>query len=110
MLQHLIKGQLETTDSSLVITNANSVTFILTTATSFVNYKDISGDPAATCEKILAGVTGKDFKTLKNTHLNDFSALMGRVHLKIGDPMMNERPTDERIADLKKGHPGSGSP
>ena len=28
---------------------------------------------------------------------------MGRVHLKIGDPMMNQKPTDERIADLKKG-------
>jgi len=99
------KGKLETTDSSFVITNANSVTFILTTATSFVNYKDISGDPAMACEKVLTGVSGKDYNSLKNTHLADFKGLMGRVHLKIGDPMMNERPTDERIADLKKGLP-----
>jgi alpha-L-fucosidase 2 len=99
------KGKLETTDSSLVVTNANSVTFILTAATSFVNYKDISGDPSAACEKVLTGVNGKDFKTLKNTHLSDFTGLMSRVHLKIGDPMMNEKPTDERIANLKKGLP-----
>ncbi len=97
------KGTMHATDSSLVITNANSVTFILTAATSFVNYMDISGDPAATCEKILAGVNGRSFKTLKNTHISDFSNLMGRVDLKIGDPMMNVRPTDERLADLKKG-------
>jgi len=97
------KGTLASTDSSLVVKKANSVTFILTTATSFVNYMDISGDPAATCEKIMAGVNGKDFNTLKETHLNDFSTLMGRVHLKIGDPMMNQKPTDERIANLKKG-------
>ena len=99
------KGTLEATDSSLVVSRANSVTFILTAATSFVNYKDISGDPAARCEKILAKVKGKDFKTLKKAHLNDFTGLMSRVHLKIGDPAMNERPTDERVADLKKGLP-----
>lgn len=99
------KGSLESTDSSLVVKKANSVTLILTTATSFVNYKDISGDPAATCEKIMAGVSGKDFNALKETHLKDFATLMGRVHLKIGDPAMNLRPTDERIADLKKGLP-----
>jgi len=99
------KGTLQATDSSLVISDANSVTFILTAATSFVNYKDISGDPAAKCEKILAGVEGKNFNTLKKTHLNDFTGLMGRVHLKTGDPAMNERPTDERIADIKKGLP-----
>jgi alpha-L-fucosidase 2 len=99
------KGTLLATDSSLVVTNANSVTFILTAATSFVNYKDISGDPAASCEKILADIKGKNFKTLKKSHLNDFTGLMSRVHLKIGDPAMNEKPTDERVADLKKGLP-----
>lgn len=98
-------GKLEATDSSLVVTDANSVTFMLTIATSFVNYSDISGDPGATCKKIMAGVTGKDFKELKDTHLKDFSNLMGRVHLNIGDPLMNERPTDERLSDLRKGLP-----
>ena len=97
------KGSMEATDSSLVISNANSVTFVLTSATSFVNYKDISGNPSAKCEKILDAVNGKNFNELKNTHLKDFSGLMGRVHLKIGDPTMNEKPTDERIANLKNG-------
>ena len=99
------KGTLNATDSSLVITDANSVTFILTTATSFVNYKDISGDPAARCEKVLSEVKGKDFKTLKSTHLGDFTGLMGRVQLNIGDPGKNELPTNERVAALKKGNP-----
>ena len=67
------KGNLEATDSSLVVSDANAVTFVLTSATSFVNYKEISGDPAAKCEKILADVNGKDFKELKNNHLKDFT-------------------------------------
>jgi len=97
------KGSLEKTDSSLKISGANSVTFILTAATSFVNYKDITGDPAVACDKVLAGIEGKDYETLKKSHLNDFTRLMDRVHLKIGNPNANERPTDERVADLKKG-------
>ena len=99
------KGKLETTDSSLVVTGANSVTFILTAATSFLNYKDISGDPVAACDKILAGINGKDYKILKNTHKKDFSALMSRVHLNIGDPSLNIKPVDVRVADLKRGNP-----
>jgi alpha-L-fucosidase 2 len=51
----------------------------------------------------MTGVKGKDFNTLKDTHIKDFNGLMGRVHLNIGDPMMNQKPTNERIADLKKG-------
>jgi alpha-L-fucosidase 2 len=98
------KGTLQATDSSLVITGANSVTLILTCATSFVNYQDISGDPSARCEKILADVKDKDFRMLKKTHLDDFSSLMSRVQLNIGDPGENQKPTDERLAALKKGN------
>ena len=81
------KGTLESTDSSLIVKKANSVTFILTTATSFINYKDISGDPAAACDKIMAAVSGKEYNELKETHLNDLSSLMGRVHLNIRRPV-----------------------
>ena len=97
------KGRLEATDSSLVVSGANSVTFVLTIATNFVNYKDISGDPSARCDKILAAVDGKSYKQLKETHLKDFSGLMSRVHLTVGDGAENSKPTNERVAVLKKG-------
>ena len=97
------KGELVATDSSLVVTGANSVTFVLTIATSYVNYKDISGDPSVRCEEILAAVDGKSYKALKETHVKDFSGLMSRVHLNIGDPAMNETPTDVRMAAVNKG-------
>ena len=99
------KGKLEATDTSLVVTGANSVTFVLTIATDFVNYKDISGDPAARCDDILAAVNGKSYEQLKATHLKDFSGLMGRVHLTVGDGANNAIPTQERVAALKRGEP-----
>ena len=97
------KGKLEATDSSLVVTGANSVTFVLTIATDFVKYNDISGDPSARCEEILAAVKGKSYKQLKATHVKDFSGLMGRVHLTVGDGAENSKPTNERVAVLKAG-------
>jgi len=97
------KGSLKATDSTLVIEDANSVTFVLTTATSFINYRDIGGDPAARCENVLADLSGKDFKALKRAHIDDFTGLMSRVRLTIGDPGKNEIPTNERVAALKAG-------
>lgn len=96
-------GQQSISDTSLIINNANSVTFILTAATSFKNYMDISGDPASNCEKILSHLSDKKYKVLLKKHLNDFRPLMDRVHLSIGDQSMNEKPTDERLKFVKQG-------
>jgi alpha-L-fucosidase 2 len=96
-------GQQSITDTSLVINNATSVTLILTAATSFKNYTDISGDPALNCEKIIDNLSGKDYSVLLKNHENDFHRLMDRVHLTIGDTLMNKKPTDERLRLVKEG-------
>jgi alpha-L-fucosidase 2 len=96
-------GEQNVSDTSLKINNANSVTLILTAATSFKNYADIGGDPASTCEKILSNLTSRDYSVLLKDHENDFKGLMGRVHLTIGDQSMNEKPTDERLKLVKEG-------
>src|SRR5258706_7087796 len=49
-------GSSEATNDSLNIQGADAVTFILTTATSYINYTNISADPDAICEKILSHV------------------------------------------------------
>ena len=99
------KGTLAATDSSLIVSGANAVTFVLTIATNYVNYKDISGDPSARCEAVLSAVAGKSYKQLKQTHLKDFSGLMSRVHLSVRDGAANAIPTNERVAALKQGEP-----
>lgn len=97
-------GEQMTGDSKLIIENASSVTFILTTATSFINYADISGDPNLACEKILNKLPGKEYSVLLKNHIADFHQLMDRVHLSIGDTTMNRMPTDERIRLAKEGN------
>jgi len=97
-------GEQKAGDSKLAIANATSVTFILTSATSFKNYADISGDPDAACENVLVKLPSKDYNTLLKNHLIDFQRLMGRLHLSIGDTTMNRKPTDERIRLAKEGN------
>ncbi|MFI5378275.1 MAG: glycosyl hydrolase family 95 catalytic domain-containing protein [Tepidisphaerales bacterium] len=97
-------GRSQATDTSVSIQEANAVTFIVVAATSFVNYHDISGDPAAACEKILAGAAGKDYPTLRRRHEDDFRGLMGRVHLNVGDVSMNDKPIDERLKAYRDGN------
>jgi alpha-L-fucosidase 2 len=79
------------------------VTFVVAAGASFVNYRDISSNPAAVCEKILARVADKKYVTLRRRHEADFRALMGRVHLAVGDRIMNEKPTDERLKAMREG-------
>jgi alpha-L-fucosidase 2 len=96
-------GRSEASDDKLRVENADAVTFIVTAGTSFVNYKDIYGDPAAACEKTLAAVAGKDYATLRRRHEEDFRGLMGRVHLEVGDRATSDTPTDERIKAMHDG-------
>ena len=96
-------GRSEAAGSTLNITNADAVTLVLAVATSFVNYHDISGDPAARCKKVLDAVADKDFATLYRRHVDDFRGLMGRVHLNLGDAALNAKPTDQRLQAVRAG-------
>ena len=52
-------GQSEAADNRMRIQGADAVTFVITAATSYVNYKDISGDPAVACKKTLSRVASR---------------------------------------------------
>jgi alpha-L-fucosidase 2 len=96
-------GRSESSGNALTITNADAVTLVVAIATSFVNYHDISGDPAARCKKVLEAVAGKNFAALRQRHVDDFRGLMSRVHLQIGDAAPDSKPTDERINAVRRG-------
>jgi len=103
LVAQLEGGRSEAAGSTLNITNADAVTLVVSVATSFVNYHDISGDPAARCKQVLDAVVAKDYGTLRRRHLDDFRGLMGRVHFQIGDVSQNEKPTDERLKAVRAG-------
>jgi len=97
-------GKIIPNGTGLTVEKADSATLVLAAASSFVNYTDISGDPAARCDTILAGVAGKDWKALLAAHQEDHRALFRRVSIDLGKTGAAALPTDQRIRDFASGN------
>ncbi len=96
-------GQVEIDDSGIVVDQANAVTLVLSAATSYVNYNDISGDPARRCADTLARMANQDYDVLRNRHVKDYQALFSRVDIDLGVTEAATMDTDKRIAAFKGG-------
>jgi len=95
---HLTRGH------DITVHGATSATLILTGATNFENYKDVSADPKVRNDATLARVRGKSFDALHAEHLSDYQPLFRRVKLDLGTTTAAENPTDQRVADFAAGN------
>jgi alpha-L-fucosidase 2 len=95
-------GKVTVADRQLNVENADAVTLVLAAATSFKNFQDITADPAARCEAVLAKVDGKSFDALLAAHTADHRRLFQRVSLNLGRTEQSDLPTDERLKRIKK--------
>ncbi len=95
-------GALESDESHIKVTDANTVMVILTAATSFKDFRDVSGDPAKTCPKILRAAKAKSWSDLRAAHVEDYQKLFRRVSLDLGGSIKSSLPTDERLKQAPK--------
>jgi alpha-L-fucosidase 2 len=95
-------GKWAARDGKISVTGATSATLFLTGATNFVNYKDVSGDPAKRNAAVLAAVRKKSFEVLHAEHVADYQKLFRRVSLDLGSTPASQLPTDQRIAAFSK--------
>lgn len=94
-------GEVTAQGNSLEVSHANAATLLLVARTSFVNFQDISGDPAKRCAADLEQLTGKSFADLRAAHVADYQRLFRRVALDLGHSAGGALPTDERLKRLK---------
>lgn len=97
-------GKVTVTDSGLAVENANSVTLIISAATNFKNYRDVSGDAKARAVVALEAAAKKSYAELKSNHLADYRALFRRVSIDLGKTDDAKLPTNERISNFAKGN------
>ena len=98
-------GKIEAGDRALDIKGADKVTLILAGASSFVNYKDVSGDPAAANMATLMKVKKKAYEEIKENHIKDYRSLFRRVSLDVGGSDRANLPTPDRVKHFDKGDP-----
>ena len=96
-------GKVTVSDAAIEVAGADAATLILAGATSYVNFRDLSADPKARCEKILAGVAGKSYASIRQAHVADHQRLFRRVVLDLGTTAKIDQPTDRRIQSFGDG-------
>ncbi len=92
-------GSLQIGRRTVTVRGANAVTLVFAAATNFVNYHDVSGDPAARVARVLEPASSKSYPELKQAHEADHQRWFRRVALQLGTalPEADTLPTDLRI-------------
>jgi alpha-L-fucosidase 2 len=89
--------------NSIVVDGADAATLVIAAATSFKNFKDVSGDPAAAVRRQLDAAVKKPFAELLSGHSRDHQRLFRRVDLSLGASEAMKLPTNERIEKFASG-------
>ncbi len=95
-----VSGSIEHTDSTLTVAGADEVVIYVSSATNFIDYKSVGGNPQAKAENTLTKVSGKDYADLKSAHVNAYRRQFDRVSLSLGSGGRDTIPTDVRISSF----------
>ncbi|MCW3058534.1 MAG: hypothetical protein JWQ02_355 [Capsulimonas sp.] len=96
-------GHVTSENGKLTVEGANAVTLLISIATSYKNYEDVSGDAPALAQKYLNAAAKKPYARLREAHLADYRKLFDRVAIDLGTSASAKLPTNERVAAFQKG-------
>ena len=88
---------------SVKVVGANSVTVYLTAATSFVDFSNVSADPAARNDNSLENIKNKEYHAIFTDHIEDFSSMFDCAALQLSDKETSGITTDKRFALFAEG-------
>jgi alpha-L-fucosidase 2 len=93
-----LNGREKVDDKGITLENADEAIFYLTAATSYKNYKDVSGNPEVIGLRPLQLVKKAiNFPEIKAAHQKDYHQLFNRFSINLGKSSNETLPTDERI-------------
>ncbi|MHA4895914.1 glycoside hydrolase family 95 protein [Pedobacter sp. PWIIR3] len=96
-------GKVVALKDSIQVFRANSVTLLVSIATNFNSYKDISGDENKRAADYLTNVAYKSYEMLRKSHITAYQKYFKRVKLDLGVTDAIKEPTDVRLANFAKG-------
>ena len=96
-------GTVTAGDGQITVSAADSVTLKLVAATSYVNFRDVSADPAARCAKASRAVAGKPYAAVRAAHVAEHGKMFNRVSIDLPATAAARLPTDQRVARAREG-------
>src|SRR5690606_37628275 len=94
-------GTLSSTDTSLVIQNADAATIYISIATNFNTYKDLGGDENERALAYLKSAYSKSYRKTAKAHIKAYQEYFDRVKLDLGTSDATGLPTDERLINFR---------
>jgi alpha-L-fucosidase 2 len=96
-------GSRSSVSGAVAVRGADAATLLIAAATSYRNYADVSGDPAASVAASLGHASVKTIDTLRSAHVRDYRQLFDRVQLDLGSSAASSKTTDERVNNFARG-------
>jgi alpha-L-fucosidase 2 len=93
-------GHVSVSGDRIEVRGARTLTLLVTAATSYVRFDDVSGDPVKTVRERSEAAAQRGYAQLKQRHLAAHRALFRRLSLRIGREDGSQRATNERVYDL----------
>lgn len=99
---HAQGGKVVYKDGVISLENVDEAVFYVSIATSFNNYKDISGDQIGRARGYLEKAMAKDYQESKARHIAFFRNYMDRVSIRLGEDKHAGVTTDMRVQNFKE--------
>lgn len=90
-------GSVSIAGERLSVQDASEATLLLAGATNFVDFRDVSGDPAERTTSALQAASGIPHDALRAEHAASHREIFDRVRLDLGSSEAAAEPTDKRI-------------
>ena len=95
-------GSVTVTPAGIMVDKADSATVLVTAATSFQNFRDVSADPEALATAAMQAASARPYDELLSRHQTDHRALFRRVNIDLGTSPAAAQPTDVRMMATDK--------
>ncbi|WP_319501377.1 glycoside hydrolase family 95 protein [uncultured Draconibacterium sp.] len=93
-------GEITADESELTVSDAKAATIIISMATNFNNYNDISGNANERANNYLLAAIQKTYKDLLKDHIADYQSYFNRVDLDLGETESVNKMTDVRVEEF----------
>jgi len=95
-------GRVSASGSTLSVSNAKEAVILITAATNFVNYRDVSGDAKKKAEAAIQSVINTSYETLKSKHVEAYKKQFDRVSISLPVSSSAENQTVDRLANFNR--------
>lgn len=96
------EGRIVAENGRLSVHEASTAIILISGATSFVSFTDVSGDPEAKVRRNTELAAKESWETLRRAHIRNYQRLYATTSLDLPPSPTAGKPTNERIASVER--------